>query len=79
MSFNAKNLTPINVVKEGVIPSLWAFYNKDSDTVTTAGYIPYKTGIKAKDQVLVIPADGASNAWYHASVSSGVITLSANS
>lgn len=80
MAFSAKNLRPLgDVVTTGVIPTVWAYYNSGSDTVTTAGFIPAGYNVKAKDQVLVIAANGQSNAWYYASVSSGVITLTAES
>ena len=80
MAFSAKNLRPLgDVVTTGVIPTIWVFYNAGSDTVTTAGFIPTGYGVKAKDQVCVVAANGQSQAWYYASVSSGVITLTAES
>lgn len=80
MAFKADNLSCVsNNQKTGVVPALWIYWNEGSDTVTTAGFIPAKYGMSAKDQVLVIAGDGASNAFYHATVSSGVITLAANS
>lgn len=80
MAFDAKNLRPIgDNVGSAVVPVLWAYYNAGSDTVTIAGFIPGGYNVKAKDQVLVIDADGENNTWYHATVSAGVITLTANS
>lgn len=80
MAFKEQNLSCVsNNQKTGVVPAVWVYWNEASDTVTSAGYIPAKYGMSAKDQVLVIAANGGSNAWYHATVSSGVITLAANS
>ena len=80
MAFKEQNLTCIsNNQKTGVVPALWLYWNEGSDTVTTAGYIPAKYGMSAKDQVLVVAAAGGSATFYHATVSSGVITLAANS
>ena len=77
MAFSLENLTCFaNNAKTGVVPAIWEYYNKGSDTVTTAGYFPANCGVRAKDKILVISAT-ASDApvWYYASVSSGVITL----
>lgn len=80
MAFKEQNLSCVsNNQKTGVVPAVWVYWNEASDTVTTAGFIPAKYGMSAKDQVLVIAAAGGGNAWYHATVSSGVITLAANS
>lgn len=80
MAFNAKNLRPLgDTVTSSVAPVIWVYFNSASDTVTTAGYIPAGYGVKAKDQVIVIPAAGTSVAWHYATVSSGVITLTAHS
>lgn len=80
MAFKEQNLSCVsNNQKTGVVPALWIYWNEASDTVTTAGFIPAKYGMSAKDQVLVIDGDGADNAFYHATVSSGVISLVANS
>ena len=79
MAFNLANLSCIaNNAKSGVIPALWEYYNSNSDTITTAGYFPPNCGIKAKDKVLVISATASDTPmWYYASVTSGVITVSA--
>jgi phage gp37-like protein len=80
MAFKEQNLSCVsNNAKIGVVPAVWVYWNEATDTVTTAGYIPGNYGVKAKDQVLVIAANGQSNAWYYASVSSGVVTLTAQS
>lgn len=80
MAFKEQNLSCVsNNQKAGVVPAVWVYWNEAGDTVTTAGFIPAKYGMSAKDQVLVITANGGGNAWYHATVSSGVITLAANS
>ena len=79
MAFSLENLTCIaNNAKTGVVPAIWEYYNKGSDTITTAGYLHKDCGVRAGDKVLAISAT-ASDApvWYYASVSSGVITLSA--
>ena len=79
MAFKAKNLRPLgDVATAGVSPVVYTYFNEAGDTVTTAGYIPSETSVKAKDQVVVIPAAGTSAAWYHATVASGKITLVAN-
>lgn len=78
MAFKAKNLRPLmDNVTTGVVPCVWMYFNEASDTVTTAGFIPKGYNVNAKDQVLVVTANGQSNAWYYASVSNGVITLTA--
>lgn len=79
MAFSIENLSCIaNNAKSGVIPAVWEYFNKSSDTVTTAGYFPVKCGIKAGDKILVISST-ASDApvWHYAAVSSNVITVSA--
>ena len=54
MAFKEQNLSCVsNNQKTGVVPALWIYWNEGSDTVTTAGYIPAKYGMSAKDQVLV--------------------------
>ena len=79
MAFKAKNLRCLgdNAVS-GVSPQIWTYFNESSDTVTTAGYIPKGYGVKAKDQVIVVPAAGTSVTWHYASVSNGTITLTAH-
>lgn len=78
MAFNLDNLKTIgNNQGAGKTPLLWTYYNSNSDTVTTAGYIPSNVGMSARDHVLVVPASGIGT-MYVATVSSGVITLSAS-
>lgn len=80
MAFKEQNLSCIgNNQKSGVVPAIWVYWNEGSDTVTTAGFIPNKYGMAAGDQVIVVAAAYGSATWYHASISSGVITLTANS
>ena len=80
MAFSAKNLRPIgDNTTNGVVPNLWVYFNSASDTVTTAGYIPNGYNVKAKDQVIVIPAAGTSIAWHYVSLSSGKLKLTAHS
>lgn len=79
MAFSLENLTCIaNNAKSGVIPAVWEYYNKASDTVTSAGFFPASCGVKAGDKVLVITSTASDEPqWHYASVSSGVITLAA--
>lgn len=80
MAFNMKNLTTLgNTGKRGESPVLYVYYNKDSDTVTAAGYMDKDCGIVANDKVMVITATAANNpVWHYATVStSGAITLTA--
>lgn len=79
MTFKLDNLKTIgNNQGAGKTPLFWMYLNADSDTVTTAGYIPNNVGMSAKDQVLVVPAAGGKGTFYAATVSSGKITLSAS-
>lgn len=78
MAFSLDNLKTIgNNQGAGKTPLLWIYNNSGSDTVTTAGYIPSNVGMSAHDHVLVVPASGIGT-MYVATVSSGVITLSAS-
>ena len=79
MAFDKTNLTIFaSSAKSGYAPALWSFYNKGGDTITGAGYLTAGCGVKAGDKVLAISAAAASlPVWYYASVSSGVITLTA--
>jgi len=78
MAFSLDNLKTIgNNQGAGKTPLLWVYNNAGGDTVTTAGYIPSNVGMSAKDHVLVVPASGIGT-MYVATVSSGVITLSAS-
>ena len=79
MAFDKTNLTVFaDSVKSGYAPVLWSFYNEAGDTITAAGYLTKGCGVKAGDKVLNITATPANlPTWYYASVSSGVITLTA--
>lgn len=80
MAFKAKNLRPLgDNATRGVVPSLWVYYNEGGDTVTTGGYIPTSYGIKAKDQICVIPSNGHDATWYYVTVSGSTATLVAYS
>lgn len=77
--FNVENLSCVaNNAKIGKAPALWMYYNEAGDDVTSAGFIPSTYGMRAKDQVIVVVANGDNNVWYHATVSEGKITLVAN-
>ena len=77
MAFELVNLTIFaNNMKSKVVPSLWEYYNKNGDNVAAAGYIPYSTGLKNNDRVLVVTTSNkVQPAWYYASISNKVITL----
>lgn len=78
MAFKAKNLRPWgDNATAGVAPVFYIYFNEGSDTVTTAGYIPASTGVKAKDMVAVVPAAGTSIVWYHVTGTT-TLTLVAN-
>lgn len=79
MSFKLKNLRPIGAHEaSGNQPVLWVYFNEEGDVVNGAGFVDKSCGIKAKDQVMVIAANGQSQAWHYATVSEkGVITLTA--
>lgn len=81
MAFKAKNLRALgDNATAGVTPALWLYYNVDSDTVTSAGYIPESYGAKAKDMVVVINAAGTTMTWYHIVMGTGgKLVLTANS
>lgn len=79
MAFKLTNLRPVGAHEaSGVQPVLWTYFNEASDTVTTAGYLAKDCGVKAKDQVLVIAANGQTSKWHYASVAAdGKITITA--
>ena len=77
--FNAENLSCVwNNAKIGKVPAMWFYYNEAGDSVTDAGFIPAEYGMRAKDQVIVVDANGDNDVWYHATVVGGKITLVAN-
>lgn len=57
----------------------YRYFNAGGDTLTTAGYFPGNLGLKVGDRICVIPATLTNaDAWYYvASVSAGVVTVSA--
>lgn len=78
MAFDLAKLKTVgNNAGRGKTPLYWIYDNADADTVTTAGFIPSNVGMSARDQVLVVPATGKGT-LYAATVSSGVITLTAS-
>ena len=83
MTFSIKNLSAIcnnkNKIDGAGVPSRWQYWNEDDDTATDAGLIPSTVGVKAGDQVIVVDGDYGNSTDYNATVSSGVITLVANS
>jgi len=85
MAFDIKNIQAIcnnkNLVQGGGIPSIFAFYNADADTVTAEDFIPLGNGVKEGDQVISIDADYGNNTWYNAVAdgTTGLLTLTANS
>ena len=84
MAYTIKNLQSIvnnkNLVTGGGIPSIFSYWNEDSDTVTTENYIPLGNGVKEGDQVIVIDGDYGNNTWYNAVAdgTTGLLTLTAN-
>lgn len=78
MAFSLDKLKTVgNNQGRGKTPLYWIYDNTDGDTVTTAGFIPSNVGMSAKDQVLVVPSSGVGT-LYAATVSSGMITLTAS-
>ena len=57
MSFNIELLTPLNNGKNGKVPTMWTYWNKDGDTLTETGYFPKSYGLRNGDQIVVIGAD----------------------
>lgn len=70
------------ILEEGC-PKYWIYYNKDADTVTTAGYIPAdmvkSLGIKAGDRIRVIPKTltSADTVYYAVISDAGQLTITA--
>lgn len=78
MAFKRQNLTPFaNNGKKGRVPVLYVYWNKDNDTVTTAGFFPYGD-FEVGDQIIVIDSDYANNEWYNVTISNKIITLVKN-
>lgn len=76
MSFDINRLSAYgNIEKRGHAPVLWAYHNKDADTVTAAGFIAC-ADMCVGDQVLVIAQDGKTQKSYYVSAfSDGAATL----
>lgn len=56
-------------------PRYYRYYNKDNNTLTTAGYFPDNLGLEVNDRIIVIPADPkkADELYVVTSVSNGVV------
>lgn len=82
MAFDRANLSiVVNNVKKGVVPSHFVFYNEDTDTVTSAGYMTDRS-LTVGDQITVLAAAFTSTLLYRVSaITAGAATLvaSANS
>ena len=80
MSFDRANLSiVVNNVKKGIVPSHFVFYNEDSDTVTSAGYMTDRS-LTVGDQIQVLNAAFTVIALYRVSaVTAGAATLVATS
>ena len=76
MAFVRKNLRAYGVQEgSGVVPTMYAYYNASDDTVTTPGFVPLDSGLKAGDQVLAISADYATQSRFYVAVAGKQITL----
>jgi hypothetical protein len=64
MSFNRENLTIVtNSLKNGVVPSLFAYYNEDNDTITGADFFDDRR-LRLGDQLMVWSADKSTLKFY---------------
>ena len=71
MAFDRERLTLVaGGCKTSVQPALWLYWNEDTDTVTTAGYMAH-SALSVKDQVMVIPAAGTGITFYYVSAKRG--------
>jgi hypothetical protein len=75
MAFNSENLGVIgNNTKSGVVPVVYTYYNKDSDTVTASGYF-VDLRLKIGDQIQVTSADYTTLGFYRISaIAAGAAT-----
>lgn len=65
--FNRENLTIIgNSLKNGVVPSLYAYFNEADDAVTTADFFVDRR-LRVGDQIEVISSDYSSIIFYRVS------------
>ena len=80
MSFNIINLTPLQNGKNGKVPCIWTFYNKDNDNITIENYFKKDCGLKNGDQIIVISSNYTSRNNYYVSVNktTNIITVIAN-
>jgi hypothetical protein len=64
MAFNTENLGLLgNNAKSGIVPVVYTYYNKDSDTVTEAGYFQ-DLRFRVGDQIQVTSADYGTLGFY---------------
>lgn len=75
MAFSRERLTCYaNNARTGVVPALWLYYNKDSDTVTSDGY--FKDNRMAKNDIVkVVGIDHKIADYYVSAVTAGAATL----
>ena len=70
MAFTLENLTiATNNIKAGVIPSVWYYYNKADDLVTTADFFACAR-LTVGDQIQVVRPDNTISASYRVSAKS---------
>ena len=77
MSFNIENLTPLNNGKNGKVPTMWTYFDKNGDTLTETGYFPKSCGLRNGDQVIVISADYTTRTNGYVLESNGILTFTA--
>jgi hypothetical protein len=82
MSFNRENLTIVtNSLKNGIVPSLFAYYNEDNDTITGADFFDDRR-LRLGDQLMVFSADKSKVTFYRVSavtIKAGTATVLASS
>ena len=78
MTFKLENLTPLNNGKNGKVPTFWTYWDEDADTLTTAGYFPLSSGLKAGDQIFVVEFDCSAQSTGYITENSGVLTFTAS-
>lgn len=77
MSFNIELLTPLNNGKNGKVPTMWTYWNKDRDTLTETGYFTKGSGLRNGDQIVVIGADYTTRTNGYVLESNGILTFMA--
>lgn len=75
MSFNIELLTPLNNGKNGKVPTMWTYWNKDGDTLTETGYFTKSSGLRNGDQIVVIGADYTTRTNGYVLESNGILTF----